>query len=356
VIRQAPESVSRRRRLGALVAAGAVIGLIGVGIDAAVAAAGGPAGLLYFTTYDPPALWRVPVSYRGGRPVFGRQQLVARLPGADGVVFDRAGEALVGGQGTGLVEAVDVHSGALRTVRAGGPDAFHLALSPDGATVYTSGLPGTLCALPADPLGPGTALAVRGDDRYITSIAFDEQGDAFYTTGVIPGQGNFGRIDLSTMTTTRTLDGLVAAHGMAFDPFSRSLFLFGGDTIYQVDPRDPVRVVSQLTVPGTQLDQGTADGDGHLLVASNFGQLVVVDLAPSGRLDQAGALSVVPLHPRLDDVAPLVGPGAAPSGVPWRPWAAVGLGTLAAAGLGAVVVPGERRGRLPAWDLRRRIG
>jgi hypothetical protein len=141
--------------------------------------------------------------------------------------------------------------------------------------------------------------------------------------------------------------------GSPFDPYSQALYLFGGDAIFQIDPHHPTHVASSLTLPGTQLDNGTTDGRGHLFVASNFGQVVVVDVHRVG--DSLTPAAVLHLHANLDDVAPLVGPGAASSaGDLWMGVVAAVLGLIFL--VSSAVVIGPRllaRSRLPRWDLRR---
>jgi hypothetical protein len=352
----APAGGSKRTRRRALaVALAAAVALLGLGAYALVSRPGPEKGALYFTTYANQALYQVGFSFSGGRPQFGAERLVARLPAADGVTFEPDGDALVGGQGTGMVEEIEPSTGHVARISSGCPAAFLLALAPDGSTVYTAGLPAELCALPTDPLRPGHQILLHGDDTLVTDLAFDQSGQAFYTTGIVPGEGNFGLLDLSSGTTTRELSGIAAGHGIAFDPYSKTLFLFGGDSIFQIDPRHPQKVLSSMTVPGVQFDNGTTDGQGHLFVASNFGQLEVVDYHATDRLDAPGdVVTQVKLHSYLDDVAPLVGPGAAPGSRRWIIWAAVGLGALVLFALAIGFAPRLRFvSQLPSWDIRR---
>lgn len=344
---------ARRRSLGLAVAAAA--GLVALGVFAILTRPGPESGELYFTTFRNQALYKADFSFSNGRPHFGAQHLVARLPRADGVTFESNGKALVGGQFSGNVEEVDPATGNVRQVPSGCPDAYLLALAPSGTTVYTAGIPGDLCAMPTNPLRPGHMIPLKGDDTQITDLAFDQTGQAFYTTGISAGPGNFGLIDLATGTTSRQLSGIVPGHGMAFDPYTKTLFLFGGDAIYQVDPLHPKTVLSTMTVPGVQFDNGTTDGKGHLYVASNFGQLVVVDYSVSGRIgDTRNTVTTVNLHANLDDVAPLVGPGVAPGSRRWIGWTASALGALLVLALIYRFAPRPRlTSQLPSWDLRR---
>lgn len=314
-------------------------------------------GTLYFTTFRHWGLYSTVFTFRGAELSLSKPRLVAALPAADGVAFAPDGMAIVGGQGTGDIYEVDTATGAYRTEPSGCPEAYLLAVDPAGSGVYTAGLPGALCRSPIRPLRAGTRIAVTGDDNKITLVAFDATGTAFYTTGTSAGPGDFGVIDLLTGSTTRTIVGAPFAHGMSYDTATRSIYLFGGTTIAQVDPRAPTRVVSTLSVPHTQFDQGTTDGRGHVFVASNLGQLVVVDVGTTRVIGaRANTVSVRNLMPYLDDVAPLVGPGAA-TGVQVD-WTAVTAGAVALVAslvaVGAWLLARTPERRLPAWDLRRR--
>ena len=354
---QTVAGTGRRRRLAIVAAAVGAVGLVAVGAVALATRGSGESGDLYFTTYQHTALYKVAFTFRSGRPQFGAQQLVTTLPGADGVVFEPDGHAVVGGQNLGTVAEVDPATGEHRSVASGCPGAFLLAVDPATSDVFTAGLPGPLCVMPVDPLRPGVPVPVHGDDAAITSVAFDGGGHAFYTTGGSFGPGNFGSIDAATGATTRFLTDIAAGHGMTYDAFTGTLYLFGGQSIMQIDPRHPQQVLSSMSVPGVQFDQGTTDGQGHLFAASNFGQLVVVDDRLSGRLgNPRNQVTMVHLHANLDDIAPLVGPGAATgTGRTWLGPSAALLGALVlvALALGFVPPPGSRP-RLPSWDIRRR--
>jgi sugar lactone lactonase YvrE len=352
----APEPAPRNRRRAFVLLFVAVLGLAGLGAYAVTTRHGKAAtGDLYFTTFTHQALYRTSIQFANGRPQFGAQSIVAHLPAADGVTFEPDGKAVVGGQLTGNVEEIDTATGAVSQVPSGCAAAFLVALSPSGRTVYSGGLPGQLCAVPTDPLRAGAQVPLHGDDTLLTDVAFDEFGEAFYTTEVTGG-GNFGILDLASNSTTRLITRLQAAHGIAFDPFSKTLLLFGGESIVQVDPRNPKTILSSMTVSGAQFDTGTADGLGHLYVASNTGQLVVVDYHSTLRLgDQRDVVTRVDLHSDLDDIAPLVGPGAAGTRArSWIPEAAGALGGLLLLSLAYLFLPRPQLvSALPTWDIRR---
>jgi hypothetical protein len=351
-----PASPSRKGRgLALALALVSALGLVGVFAGSILNRPKPESGDLYFTTFAHQALYSVAFDYSGERPAFGARRVVTRLPGADGLAFEPDGRAVIGGQSSDVLE-VDPGSGTFTKVASGCPAAFDIALSPSGQTVYTSGLPGQLCALPTDPLAHGHPITLGGDDTQVTTVAFDQTGRCWYTTGDISGSGNFGILDLASGTTTRKLSGLPNARGMTFDPYTKTLFVFGGTGIIQINPNNPQKIVSSMTVPGVQFDNGTTDGRGHLFVASNFGQIVVVDYHLSGVLgDTRNVVTDVHLENDLDDVAPLVGPGAASPAVShFVEYGAIGFGILLVLALLYRYGPSPRLiSRLPTWDIRR---
>ena len=143
----------------------------------------------------------------------------------------------------------------------------------------------------------------------ITSLAF-AGGKAWYTTsGGGGGSGDFGTINLTTYTTTRLLANTAGFHGLITDPLTGDLFGFAGDTIQQVDPGTGL-ILSTLVIPGESFDQGTTDGKGHILIASNGGNLTFVDYKSTGLVATASYSSSLFLASFLDDVAPLAGLGS----------------------------------------------
>jgi hypothetical protein len=272
-----------------------------------VAASAAPTPEMFYTTNSPAALRVVAYQADGDRIRVGTSKVVTSLPGADGLAFAPDGDLLVGGGRQGAVFKVNPKTGAFTSQPSGIPTAFHVSVSPDGARAWTAGLPGKLASLPLKPFGPGTAGNVQGDDQFITTIGFTP-GRAFYTSSDSFGSGNFGTIDLTTMRTKRWQVGLRGAHGFAYDPFTKDIFLFGSYAIVQIDPAHPDVVISERSVPGMSFDQGTVDGHGHLLAASNSGYLVLIDYAASGLVGDTGTAknpsSKAFLDANLDDISP----------------------------------------------------
>lgn len=231
---------------------------------------------------------------------------------ADGLIFAPDGDLLVGGKGNGL-HKVDPRTGAFSTIKTP-VDAFHLMLDPSGTKVWVSGIPGQPASIPLSPGGKGAAHAFVGDDTQITSIAWDSAGRAYYTSSGAGGGGSFGSVDFGTFTTKRIMSSLPAAHGMVFDPYTGDLVLMGANNITQISVGAAPKVVSDLSLPGEgNFDQGTVDGKGHLFAASHQGRMLFVDYSASRKVANPGNYKVLRrLVDALDDIAPLVGPGAAP--------------------------------------------
>jgi hypothetical protein len=269
-------------------------------------------GELFYTVYQPPSVKKVAFTYDSSGFRVEKRELIARLPGADGIVFSPKGKLIVGGGATGLVFEVDPESGNVQQVRSGAAAAYHVSVDPSGQHVWTSGLPGALAQVPLEPFADGTPRAVTGDDPLVSSVGF-ALGKAFYTTSDPNGGGNFGRIDLTTLRTTRITEHLRGAHGITFDSYTGSLFLFGSFSILQIDSGTPEVIASQRNVLGMRFDQGTVDGRGHLFAADNGGNLVFVDYSATRKVgDTRNRVETRFLDPFLDDLAPLTGPGARP--------------------------------------------
>ena len=304
-----------------------VISIVGSAASApAGTAASLNSGTLFFTQIGG-GVGKVSFAYDQSAHTFSLTNLtmiIRALPGgADGLVLDPLnGNLLVGvnGGGPALIHVVDPLVGkVVATIGSGTKTPYHLMIDPRGATAWTSGEPGVPSSIPLDPLGNGTAHPVSGDDKGVDTIAWKDQSHAYYTSSGIGGYGHFGTIDLQTFTTScvKASSGgcqtFPAAHGMAFDPFTGTLIMFGDSQITQIDP-PTLSILSNRTVNGATFDQGTVDGKGHLFVASNGGTLFFEDYSTTGRIGAAGSYFKNPfLIGSLDDVAPLIGPGTSSS-------------------------------------------
>ncbi|MEA2710637.1 MAG: hypothetical protein QOF78_3238 [Phycisphaerales bacterium] len=299
-----------------------------------VAFAGPVSGELFYTTFRAPnpvpvgppfisdgTVNRVTFDFNGTTLTLGSPQQIhtfGTASNADGIAFASDGDLLIGGGNTGNVHKLPASGGTVTSVAAGNPNAFHLAVSPDGNTVYTAGLPGGLSAVPLNPFANGTPHGLSGDDVNITQIAFDNSGNAYYTASDAFGNGQFGTIDLTTFVTTRTIPNLPAAHGMAWDDHTNTIILAGDNHISQIDPADLATLKSDLTItiPAVNdlldhFDQVSVDGEGHAFAAINNGNVFFLDYTDSGEVNASGNVQQIQfLQNFLDDIAPLSGPGA----------------------------------------------
>jgi RHS repeat-associated protein len=268
---------------------------------------------LYFTQYQGSnRVSKVSATYDGTTLTLGTPTTIAFNIGADGLVFGPDGNLYVGGQGN-IVYQVNPTTGAIASVSAGGTNAFHIGLDPSGTKLWTGGIPGGLAEIPLRPFANGIAHPLQGDDTAVDTIAFDAAGNAYYTSSGGGGFGDFGRINLTTFTTTRVYSNLPAAHGMAYDSFTNDLILFGDNHITQIDPTT-MAIVSERDFSGQGLgafDQGTVDGSGRVYEADNDGHLIFVDYSHTGLVGAANDVVATPfLAPFLDDIAPVSGTGS----------------------------------------------
>ena len=240
---------------------------------------------------------------------------------------------------------------------------WHLMMQPDGENLWAAGIPGYLYRFSTkiDPSNSNLAstgyqveLRPQGpkhkDDKKLATVIWDGEGTAFFTYSDYNGGGcvryvsgdysvcpassaiaaaagaYFGVFTDTTWVTvddsnidkyggkkgdrviasvgTRVLiDSLEGAHGGVYDPYSKTIFVFGGAKIVQIQPYGEQGVVKakvvatidmreyffeetidNLTGPrtsgvGWRLDHGAVDGLGHLFVTSHTGHLIFVDYA-----------------------------------------------------------------------------
>ena len=292
-----------------------MLGVLGIGSSSSYA--GPVSNTLYFTNFSDHRIQDTVGTYTGngtaGNGTFSLSSpnVITTTPGADGIVRNpNNGFLLIGGQGNAVYE-VNPGTGTF-TSATPNVSAFHLAVDPSNNVVWASGIPGSLSSLSINPnlSGSGTVLTLSGADTQVTSLAFAPGGEVFYTNAGAGGTGNFGTIDLTTGVTTRLLTGVVAAHGMVYDPFSGDLILGGGDQIAQIDPNNPTVLASVLTVPGNTFDQGAVDGKGHIFWADNGGNFFFEDYSTTMLVGNSNNfVSDSFFQANLDDIAPLIGAG-----------------------------------------------
>jgi uncharacterized repeat protein (TIGR01451 family) len=265
---------------------------------------------------------------------------IASTGGADGIIFAPNGHLLVAGQQNKDVYEITT-GGTLVTTKSAAVISDHLTITPDGLHLMVgptssggTGL-GTVPMVSGGGLGgAGSACTVTGDDTSIASIAYDGAGHAYYTNSGSAGTGNFGTVTLSfssgcTATTHRLIQSLPAAHGMRFDPQTGTLILDGANMIAQVNPAgNSSSIVAEIVFGtntctasvlckvepafphGSTFDQAAPDGSGHILGATNGGDLIFIDFSGHNVADP-NFVDTKFLANQLDDVAPLVGPGSA---------------------------------------------
>jgi hypothetical protein len=253
-------------------------------LGSAAAVAGPVSDTLFFTNFSDHQIQSTVGTYTGdgtsgnGTFTLTAPNVITTTPGADGIVRNpNNGFLLIGGQGNAVYEVNPV--GGAFTAATPNVAAFHLAVDPSKNVVWASGIPDGLASLSINPSlnGSGTVRTLSGDDNVITSLAFTPGGTVLYTNAGPGGTGNFGTVNLTTGVTTRLLTGVVAAHGMVYDPLTGNLILGGGDEISQIDPTSPTVIKSTLTLPGNVFDQGAVDGKGHIFWADNGGKFFFED-------------------------------------------------------------------------------
>lgn len=286
---------------------------------------------LYYTTFSgTPNVHTTTAHLNGTSLTFTGTSNIGTTNGADGIAFAPDGNLLIGGQNANnpaQVHEITVAGAAVASAKttANSNGSYHLALSANSptATLYT--LCNTNCGsnLTSFTLSGGglvnnstgtdiTVSGGRNNNNQVTGLVFDTHNSTWYY-GATPDNstsGDFGTVTFSgTTATLHTLLNGAPAHGVAFDPLTNDIILNGGDQIEQFDP-SVGNVVSTITdhTSGDEFDQSAVDGNGHLFVASNNGNLVGIDYDTAlNHLIGHGTLAESFLVSNLDDIAPLSG-------------------------------------------------
>ncbi len=282
--------------------------LIMLTLAVATAQAGAPyTGDVYLSQINGQT-FRVQLAYDGtNAPSISTPQVVATLV--------RGGGARVGPHrqlyvvGAGNISQVDLASGVV-TLRSTFSNANAISLDPDGVRAWTGWFDTTLSEQPLSPFDNGVPRAVTGSDTTITTLAFTPSNGVFFANGNASSPANFGRIELSTFTTSRISSGIYAT-GVVYDPFSQRLLLAGVGRLRQIDPANPA-------VAGASRDDSAAgenylvlepSGKGHA-IGTRYGavaRLVLLDYSTSGNIAGAGTqLFSVPL-PGVTDLSGAAG-------------------------------------------------
>lgn len=273
-------------------------------------------GNLFYTTIDfggAPNVHSVTYSYNDGTTslTMGAQQNIAALNGADGIIFDTAGRLLIGGGPANEIYRMNTNGTGLTTVSLSS-NAFHVTLSPDGSTAYTSPFSGNLQVVPLAAFTAGTAYGINGGDTAITQLSFGPTGQAFYINGAPNGNGNFGTIDISNLSniqTTRLYTGLLPAHGMVYDGYTNRMTMFGAGAVATVDSTTGGGLLQRTGIT-CDFDQGSVDGQGHAFIAG-CDQLTFIDYRASGDItNPLNPTIILSGYEKIDDLAPLSGAGS----------------------------------------------
>lgn len=272
-------------------------------------------------------------------------------------------------------DGADTNNCVTKSEWVGSGATYHLMMSPNDSVLFSAGIPGDLYSLRTNSSANGRLEKIRrinitGSTNNITTVVWDNDGNMFYTRssnlGTISGnsQNNaqFGIIEkvncqgisgtvapqkcsadkITTVYTKTLIDSLKGAHGASFDEYSNTILLFGDSHIVQIDPSTHKIVadvdlrkylfnddkmtgsfsnntaetwgyaISNSNEIRWLLDQGTADGKGHLFVASNSGHLVFIDYTsnPYKLINNNILLHVQWIDNYLDDIAPIAGAGS----------------------------------------------
>ena len=321
------------------------------------AVAGTISGTLYYTTFTSTSgtdVHKVDYSYTTGGPfTLSGDTGLTNLGGADGILFAPNGNLLVGGRTTQRVNEVTT-AGAVAsgTPISAGTGSYHLALassapnallynlwngsgaggstSISAVTLTNGGLAGSAAGTPytVSCAGgtPGCSTDVRG-------LAYDPNNASwYYGTADDGGTGDFGTVVFNDSAHTAVLTRLktgMYTHGLTFDSYTGNIIGNSDIKIVQLDAAG--NILSSVTGPGS-FDQAAVDGQGHLFVASNAGNLEFIDYASSGLIGTATFVVSPFLRSSLDDIAPLSGLGSFPISTP-EPLS-IGLFGLGLAGVG----------------------
>jgi hypothetical protein len=294
---------------------------------AIISALGAPAahatlftGTVYYTNYCcvTTNVNKVTYSYEDSTHTFslGAATGIASIPDADGIVFSPNGNLLIGGAESSAVYEVTT-GGAIVNTQATTTFSYHLTLDPGGAKVYNSAFGGSLITIGLTGGGSLTGVpgytAITGDEGGITQVAFDAGGNVYYVNSLPNGGGNIGLITLATGATARLYSSVAPAHGLVYDPFTDLITMFGAGRTGTLTTDPGHTLKTSVDAFSCDFDQGAVDGKGHALIADpTCGRIAFIDYSLSHDITSPDYFTFVDGFAFIDDVAPLVGPGANP--------------------------------------------
>jgi hypothetical protein len=265
-------------------------------------------GTLYYTHYTGGQnVWSVQYTYDDATHTVNltNNQNIASVDGADGIIFAPNGNLLVGGQSNPNVHEITKSGVFVTDHSTNGQQSYHLALSPDGNTVYTSNFNGSLVSI---LLAGGTTVSpVSGGDSGVTQLAF-ANGKVFYDVGSPNGFGNAGLYDLATNTTIRTVTDKQAIHGMVYDSYTGKITFFGDGAVGTMSAVDGSGF-QQTDLGYGDFDQGAPDGKGHAFIAGHD-SITFVDYSISHDITHPDYSISIGGFGGIDDLAPLSGLGS----------------------------------------------
>ena len=260
-------------------------------------------GTLFFTTFaGGENVHSVTYNFDGTAFTLGSVNNVAATAGADGLLFAPNGNLIVAGQGLNLTE-VTTGGTIVKTVNPGNP-AFHLALNSNtsnallysmwngggGAQIAAAQLSGGGLSGPGTPYSVSCATGHAGCSTDVRGVSFDPTNNTwYYGTAGDGASGDFGTVVFDDTAHTATLTPIlfgVFAHGLTFDPFTDDIFFSSAGVISQFDPTSN-SIVGNVFGIGN-FDQSSADGKGHLFVASNGGGLEFIDFSATKNIVSNG--------------------------------------------------------------------